>query len=112
MQALAVLLIAMSCRKHFETSYAASITAVSKLVMWLRYMSHGNSIAKCAYDSLYSIVRSPHLLDPLIWRDVEALFPDADVALRTSAQGQAEEGHTYGSWRHPPAFQAADFDFP
>ncbi|KAH7396751.1 fungal-specific transcription factor domain-containing protein [Phaeosphaeria sp. MPI-PUGE-AT-0046c] len=111
MQALAVLLIAISCRKHLEASYATSITAVGKLVMWLRYMRHGNNTAKRAYNSLYSIVKSPHLLDPFVWGDVEGFFPDEDVASRASAHGQADDVHAYGAWPRPLAFPGADFEF-
>lgn len=80
MQASAILLIAISCRKHFNSLYASSVFGLKNLVMWLRYMRHSNDMAKRAYHVLYGIVKAPNLSDPFVWADIAGMFPVEEAA--------------------------------
>lgn len=57
MQGLAVLLIGVSCRKHFETLYGRSVESAKTFITWLQHMrktrdgrnSHRNSHGIVSY---------------------------------------------------------------
>jgi hypothetical protein len=56
MQALAVLLVGISCRQHFEQTYANSVASVKKMVTYLQRMCDHDEIAGRAYQVLYEII--------------------------------------------------------
>jgi hypothetical protein len=91
MQAFAILLIGISCRKHFDASYDSSIASAKSLITWLQYMRDGNDTAKRAYQVAYDIVKDPHLADPSVWADLVDAFPDE---LQTSIH-HAHDTQTY-----------------
>lgn len=91
MQALAVLLIGISCRRHFDASYDSSVASAQSLIAWLQYMRDGNDTAKRAYQVAYDIVKAPDLADPSIWADLLDAFPDE---LQTSMH-HAHDPQTY-----------------
>ncbi|KAF1911386.1 fungal-specific transcription factor domain-containing protein [Ampelomyces quisqualis] len=76
MQALAILLIGVSCRPHFESLYHDSIASIRKLVAWLHSMRDANDTARRAYQVLYNIVKTP---DTAVWSDVAGMFPDEQM---------------------------------
>ncbi|KAH3949739.1 hypothetical protein HBI24_125950 [Parastagonospora nodorum] len=76
MQAFAILLIGISCRRHFDASYDSSVASAKSLITWLQYMRDGNDTAKRAYQVAYDIVKDPHLADPFVWADLVDAFPD------------------------------------
>jgi hypothetical protein len=73
MQALAVLMIAISVPDHFRDALAPSIQAVRQLVSLLRAMCDTNALAARAYHFIYSIVKTS---EPLVWADIADAFPD------------------------------------
>jgi hypothetical protein len=79
MQSLAILLIGISCRQHFESSYGSSVDTVRKLVVWLQHMRQTNETAERAYHVIYNIVKPPNLSAPAIWKDIVDMFPDEIV---------------------------------
>jgi len=87
MQALAVLLIGISCRRHFDASYDASIAGAKSLIAWLHYMRDGNDTAKRAYQVAYDIVKAPDLADPSVWADLVDTFPDEMPHAHAHAHG-------------------------
>ena len=89
MQALAVLLIGISCRQHFEFSYSNSVASVKKLVTYVQYMRDTNDTAKRAYQVIHGIIKAPDLVNPSIWVDIAGLFPDelTPHPLQTAIQG-------------------------
>jgi hypothetical protein len=79
MQCLAVLLIGISCRQHFESSYDSSVTGVRRLVTWLQHMRQTNETAERAYHVIYNIIKPPHLPPLAIWHDIVDVFPNEIV---------------------------------
>jgi hypothetical protein len=71
MQALSVLLTAISCRKHFGDFINTSVMCSRKLIHWLYCMRDSNDIARSAYRVICSIVTSS---DPQIWLGIADMF--------------------------------------
>ncbi|KAL1801751.1 hypothetical protein ACET3X_002093 [Alternaria dauci] len=78
MQALAVLMIAISCPDHFRDSLPASYRSVRQLVSSLRSMRNTNALAVRAYQIVYSIVKTSK---PFVWAEVADAFPDEDITV-------------------------------
>jgi hypothetical protein len=78
MQALAVLMIAISCPDHFRDSLPASFHSVRQLVSLLRGMRDTNMLATRAYQIIYSIVKTS---EPFVWADVADAFPDENIVV-------------------------------
>jgi hypothetical protein len=76
MQAITILLIGISCRRHFVSSYNGSVAGVKVLVTWLQHMRQNNETAQRVYQVIYNIVKSPNLSNPAIWEDIVCMFPD------------------------------------
>ncbi|CAN9079350.1 unnamed protein product [Alternaria alternata] len=76
MQALAVLMIAISCPDHFRDSFPTCPHSVRQLVSCLRSMRDTNKLAVRAYQFIYSIVKTSK---PFIWDEVADAFPDEDI---------------------------------
>ncbi|RYN18350.1 hypothetical protein AA0112_g11629 [Alternaria arborescens] len=88
MQALAVLMIAISCPDHFRNAAAASIQAVRQLVSLLRAMCDTNALAARAYQFIYSIVKTS---EPFVWAEIADAFPDEVImVLRPPAEGKVD----------------------
>lgn len=94
MQAFTVLLIGISCRKHFDQSYSNSVASVKKLVTYLKHMRETNDTAKRAFEIIYNIVKAPDLAEPFVWKDIEEFFSDESVAQVAPLQQQ----HVHLSW--------------
>jgi hypothetical protein len=107
MQASAILLIAISCRKHFDLLYASSVSGLKHLVMWLRYMRHSNDMARRAYRVLYGIVNAPNLSDPFVWADIAGMFPVEEAPPPTPIQN--EQGGVSGFENWPGNAQGMHF---
>jgi hypothetical protein len=88
MQALAVLLIGISCRSYFEVSYADSVAGVKKLGMWLGYMRERNDTARRAYEVVQDIVCASDLADPYLWKDIEGWFQYQNASPVARARSQ------------------------
>ncbi|CAN9305979.1 unnamed protein product [Alternaria alternata] len=73
MQALAVLMIAISCPNYFRDSLPASTHSARQLVSLLRGMRDTNALAARAYQFIYSIVKTS---EPFVWADIADAFPD------------------------------------
>jgi hypothetical protein len=94
MQAFTVLLIGISCRKHFDQSYDNSVASVEKLVTYLKHMRETNDTAKRAFEIIYNIVKAPDLAEPFVWKDIEEFFSGEDVAQVAPPQQQ----HVHLPW--------------
>jgi hypothetical protein len=92
----------MTCRQHFEPSYLSSVASVKKLVTWLQYLREHNNIAQRAYQVIHSIVKSPHLANPAIWKDIADMFPD-EVSEPPTILPEQMGLHTFHSWSSMPA---------
>jgi hypothetical protein len=86
MQALAILLIGLSCAPYFASTQSTSIASITKLVTYLRCMRQRDDLARRAYQVLCGIVRT----DGAGWGDIEALFPDDDAGVDA---GKAPDGY-------------------
>ncbi|CAN9443338.1 unnamed protein product [Alternaria alternata] len=94
MQALTVLMIAISCPGHFRDSLPVSCHSVRQLVSFLRGMRETNTLAARAYQFIYSIVKTSK---PFIWDDVADAFPDEDIiVLQQPAAGRVDP--KYSPW--------------
>lgn len=80
MQSLAVLLIGISCRPAFESSYADSVACSRRLVVWLQHMQRSNDTARRGYDVVCHIVRGADQVDPSMWKDIVDVFGTVPVA--------------------------------
>jgi hypothetical protein len=88
MQALAVLMIAISCPDHFRDSLPASIRSARRLVSLLRGMCDTNALASRAYQFIYSIVKTS---SPFVWPDIADAFPDEVImVLQQPAAGKVD----------------------
>jgi hypothetical protein len=88
MQALAVLMIAISCPGHFRDSLPISVHSVRQLVSCLRGMRDTNTLAARAYQFIYSIVKTS---ERFVWADVADAFPDKDImVLQQPAVGKVD----------------------
>ena len=88
MQALAVLMIAISCPDRFRDSLPASFHSVRRLVSLLRGMRDTNMLAARAYQFIYLIVKTS---EPFVWADVADAFPDEDImVLQQPAVGKVD----------------------
>jgi hypothetical protein len=76
MQALVVLMIAISCPDHFRDSHQASVHSTRQLVTSLRSMCDTNMLASRAYQVVYSIVKTSK---PYVWADIADVFPDEAI---------------------------------
>ncbi|KAF2830636.1 hypothetical protein CC86DRAFT_284453 [Ophiobolus disseminans] len=79
MQSLTILLIGISCRPHFLSSYAGSVVSAKKLITWLGYMRETNDTAKRAYQIVHSIVVANNMADPFVWTDVAGVFGNEHI---------------------------------
>ncbi|CAN9149101.1 unnamed protein product [Alternaria alternata] len=94
MQALTVLMIAISCPGHFRDSLPVSCHSVRQLVSFLRGMRETNTLAARAYQFIYSIVKTSK---PFTWDDVADAFPDEDIiVLQQPAAGRVDP--KYSPW--------------
>ena len=73
MQALAILMNAIACPKHFAGSSSLSAYGVRQLVGWLLAMRETNIIAARAHQLVYSLVKTSK---PDVWTSVADAFPD------------------------------------
>ncbi|KAL5114188.1 hypothetical protein ACEQ8H_007936 [Pleosporales sp. CAS-2024a] len=126
MQALTILLIAISCRKHFEPCYTSSVASANLLITWLRLMrDHNNDTAKRAYTVVHNLLRAPDAAHSFVWAHVAPACPPDDLPRRTATlpvqqeqqeQQQQEQGPPAGDAFLPyPAHQTAvqrGFEFP
>lgn len=78
MQALAVLMIAISCPDHFRDTLRASVYSTRQLVTSLRSMCDTNMLASRAYQVIYTIVKTSK---PHIWADIEDAVPDEVIMM-------------------------------
>ena len=117
MQALSVLLVGISCRKHFEASYVDSVASVRKLINWLWCMRENNDTAGRAYQVIYNIIKAPTVSDRTVWADVEGfLLKDNTMQSPLPHQQQEQQVHpqidpqmylTWGAEQQLPQQQAA-----
>jgi hypothetical protein len=88
MQALAILMNAISCPGIFNDRSPSSADCVKQLVRWLRVMRSSNMVAGRAYEVLYSIVKTSK---PHVWADIADAFPDEiTVVPQQPASGEAD----------------------
>jgi hypothetical protein len=112
MQALAVLLIGISCRPYLELSYVDSVDSVKKLVMWLGHMRETNETARRAYQVAQDIVRASDLADPHLWKDVAGLFSYQDVSPVVAQVQSQVASQAYVPWAGDKQIVASDQDVP
>jgi hypothetical protein len=95
MQALAVLMIAISCPDHFRDSLSASFHSVRQLVSLLRGMRDANKLAARAYQLVYSIVKTSN---PSVWADIADAFPDEDIVVLQQQPAAEKVDAKYLPW--------------
>jgi hypothetical protein len=94
MQALVVLMIAISCPDHFRNSLQASIQSTRQLVNSLRSMGETSALASRAYQVVYSMVKTSK---PYIWADILDVFPD-EVVMVLQQPAPAKVNKQYLPW--------------
>ncbi|KAI4942805.1 hypothetical protein J4E91_009725 [Alternaria rosae] len=93
-QALAVLMIAISCPDHFRDTLQASVYSTRQLVTSLRSMCDTSMLASRAYQVIYSIVKTSK---PYVWADIEDAVPD-EVIMVLQQPAPAKVDPQYLPW--------------